>query len=312
MSRRDWLFVFAVGGILIAGLFFAALVNQEHKRQENYQAAQEVYEQSKAKAPPGAIPERGVTDPTAYREEWRNEYDLGAQRDMAKYARLLLFVTAAGVIISCIGVFLIYETVATTHETLAEAKRSTEISERSLRSARIAAKASLRSVEVAKSAARAQSGSFIVVTGVRVVIGDRDDVIIKIDYKNCGATPAYQIAFGTQSKLCESLQEVFEPVKIELVGFVRKPLPPGAADTISITSNSINITRAGLRDAQKVLRLHGMAVWYDVFGEPSGYIFSYHFIPPVPQKRAREMYVNSWDNRPATQKELRRYRNLDD
>jgi hypothetical protein len=72
---------------------------QNHHREAsraNYTAAQE-HNEAEWIVPFGSASEGQYTDPKAYREEWRNERDLEAQQDMARWAWWLLICTAIGV-----------------------------------------------------------------------------------------------------------------------------------------------------------------------------------------------------------------------
>jgi hypothetical protein len=77
---------------LAALLFiFAGLANQNQNTRRADRAATQEYEQTKGVVPMGASPQGQYTDPKAYREEWRAERDLNAQRDMAFWAKSLFW-----------------------------------------------------------------------------------------------------------------------------------------------------------------------------------------------------------------------------
>jgi hypothetical protein len=89
---------------------FAGLANQANKADRAYQTSKQEYQGTKKLISLGGISQSKQTNPKAYRDEWRNEYDLKAQREMAEWAWWMLLTSAAGVGITAIGVFFVAET----------------------------------------------------------------------------------------------------------------------------------------------------------------------------------------------------------
>ena len=109
-----------------------ALINHERNASTAYETARHEYEQSKRIVTAETATQRQHIGEKSYREEWRAERDLEAQRLMAWWSRI------AG-IATCIGVALLAATLwETTRTTIAAAeaadaaKLSAEISERAL------------------------------------------------------------------------------------------------------------------------------------------------------------------------------------
>jgi hypothetical protein len=315
MLDRDRLFFIAVAGILIAGLFFAALLNREQRDQKHYKAAQEVYEQSKAEAPPGAIPERGITNPTAYREEWRDENDLRAQRDMAKYARWLFAATAVSVVISLFAIFLISETLVATRDTLVEAKKTTKLAELTLRQSEGATKAAFQTAAVAQETGRAQAAAFVTIAKIMLRMDDSRDwppetphIRMDMHYKVSGPTPAFNIKFATLHRLCEGLELPTDLHKeIRLVSHEQPPLSEGKTRRLTMLSWTRGPKFEEYRIRGKTVYVAGVVTWRDVFGQRRAYLFSFHFLTPVPRKKARKMYIAFFGNRLADAEEVKRY-----
>lgn len=120
---------FVVGWILALSLLGLGLYNHQHEGGARYATPQ--YEEGKTPifsavpAPP--------SDLEPNRKEWREETDLNAQRDMAKWAFLMFITSIAGVVVGGFGLVLIRETLLATHkasdytaQTLAQAKLATD------------------------------------------------------------------------------------------------------------------------------------------------------------------------------------------
>src|SRR5512138_1686861 len=106
MPRRYWGAIIALVGVA-ALLALGWLLHERHEQRErSYQAAYQQYRDSKEVVPPGVIAEgeRSIPDHQAYREEWRSERDLEAQRDMAEWAFLMVVVSGLSVFVTSIGV----------------------------------------------------------------------------------------------------------------------------------------------------------------------------------------------------------------
>ncbi len=80
-------------------LLLTGLANHQHHAETAYQAARQEYEKSKRVVPEDAAAHRPYTGDKAYREEWRSERDLEAQRQMAKWSYFTVWATWLGVIL---------------------------------------------------------------------------------------------------------------------------------------------------------------------------------------------------------------------
>jgi hypothetical protein len=105
MSKRDWgsnapLGVGLAGAVLL--LIAAGLIHHYKNTERAEHAASQQYEETKRIKPLGvAGSDRPYTDPKAYREEWRAERDLNAQREMAYWAFWTFIATCFGIVILC-------------------------------------------------------------------------------------------------------------------------------------------------------------------------------------------------------------------
>ena len=109
--------------IVAATLASLALVKHEQKADSAYQAARQEYEQSKQVVPEDAAAHRPYTADKPYREEWRAEQDLEAQRSMAWWGRVSSIAT-------CIGVLLLFATLWETFRTTAAAMEAATAAKR--------------------------------------------------------------------------------------------------------------------------------------------------------------------------------------
>lgn len=120
--------------ILAAALVCLTLFNNYKDAQQAYQTAKEEYEETKGVSPPGStLSDSESTDYSSYREEWRAEYDLEAQREMARTSWWMTAATWIGV---ALLLATLYETAQATRGAAAAAEaaqRQADISERALR-----------------------------------------------------------------------------------------------------------------------------------------------------------------------------------
>lgn len=117
MPNRDWLPGFAIVLILIFAIYVSGgLGYQQGKRDGAYGSARQDYQDSVDLAPLGGDIEAQKTDPKAYREEWRSQQDLYAQRDMAEWAWWMMVFTGAGLIVTTAGLVYIALTLNATRD----------------------------------------------------------------------------------------------------------------------------------------------------------------------------------------------------
>lgn len=121
-----------VGLICLLLLTIAGLDNQQQQRRAHEHASAQEYGEA---APARAIPTPPV-DPRPDREEWRKEYDLQAQRDMARWAFWMVIISGVGVVITGAGVWLVRETLVHTAAQSAAAAAQTEIARKEFRYSR--------------------------------------------------------------------------------------------------------------------------------------------------------------------------------
>lgn len=183
-------------------LLFAALANQQHETEGAYASAKQQYESTKRDAPLGNLAKSSKTDPKSYREEWRNEQDLEAQRDMATWAYWMLVATCFNTAITAIGVAF----VAWTLDATREANRHNAVS----------AKAAQDQVRLMQAELRA----WLAVDSVEAdyhAIRSKNDIVIPISVKlsNTGKSTALntRVAFtpfleiGAQESLRQRIDE---------------------------------------------------------------------------------------------------------
>ncbi len=99
MSYRDWLPNPPLGVLtaVVVDLTGTALFNYEKHAQSTYQTARQEYEKSKRVVTEGTPAQGQHADPKAYRQEWRAEHDLEAQRLMAWWSRVAGIAASVGV-----------------------------------------------------------------------------------------------------------------------------------------------------------------------------------------------------------------------
>ncbi len=101
MSHSDWreytpvLVIF----IVIVGLASISIYEDYQDTERAYHAAEQKYEKTKNVVPLGTSPKGDYTDPKSARDEWRAEYDLKAQRDMARSTNVIMWFTIFGVML---------------------------------------------------------------------------------------------------------------------------------------------------------------------------------------------------------------------
>lgn len=138
MFKGDWLRHPAIGVVVFAliGLGFPALNQyQGEASRADHSAKQQLQDRSESVSPMQP-PQRDINPD---RNEWREEQDLQAQQQMARWALAMAIVSVAGVIITAAGVFFVAETLGATREaakfaadTLTEAKNATAAANRNI------------------------------------------------------------------------------------------------------------------------------------------------------------------------------------
>lgn len=198
MSYRDWSFFFTVGLVLVFGLILSGLLNNSRERDRGYDAAKEQYDSAyERSAPPAVRSQSLVSDIEAYRQEWREEQDLRAQRDMAQWAWLMMVASFAGVGITAVGIVFVAQTLVTT---------------------RAAVDAANRTADEAKRIGEAQVRAYMSISNVSIIfVSDNGKIVPGIEMKigNSGNSPArnfemhMQLAYQTIFFDGDIAQEVF-------------------------------------------------------------------------------------------------------
>lgn len=135
------------------------------------------------------------------REQQRAEYDLAAQRDMAKWAMAMLIVSAIGTIVGLVGIVFVYRT---------------------LHAAR-------KGNKIARKSAERQLRAYVTLT-----IDDAPPIeagvtpSFKYSFRNSGQTPAYDLRFGIEFGMARNLipeSQIESPIAM---GPTKMTLDPGA------------------------------------------------------------------------------------
>lgn len=135
MSRSYWLSAITVIGLALLAALIWALKERHDQRENAYRSSYEQYQYTKGDQVPGAAIDgkRSVANPKSYREEWREEKDLQAQRDMSEWAFYMMVFSLGGVIVTAIGVVYIACTLRATRAAVEEARNMTRVAANTLR-----------------------------------------------------------------------------------------------------------------------------------------------------------------------------------
>lgn len=131
-------------------LSVAGLANQHREAQAADAAATQKYEETKQVVPMGASPKGHYTDPKAYRDEWRSERDLEAQREMADWSLGTMIASFIGVVLITATLWETTRTTIAATEAAEAAQRQADISEKALREARNSGIATERALLIAE------------------------------------------------------------------------------------------------------------------------------------------------------------------
>lgn len=198
MSDRDWRFFVAIGGILVFGLTLVWLVNRMNDGARLYATAQQQYESAYERSWPALVESQSrIANAQAYREEWRQEQDLEAQKEMSKWALMMFFASAVGVGVTAFGVFVVAQTLVATREAVSAANRT---------------------ADEAKRIGEAQVRAYMSISNVSIIFVTDDGKsvpIVQMKIENSGNSPArnfemhMQIAYQTIFFDGSIAQEVF-------------------------------------------------------------------------------------------------------
>ncbi|MEQ8283395.1 MAG: hypothetical protein RIC04_15055 [Parvibaculum sp.] len=173
MLDRDWLFFISIGGILVFGFASAWLINSMNDGERHYVVAQQQYESAHDRTGPSTAEGLSrINDAKTYREEWRQEQDLDAQREMAKWALMMFFASACGVGVTALGVIYVAQTLVATREAVAAANRT---------------------ADEAKRIGEAQVRAYMSISNLSIIFaadGDKIVPIVQMKIGNSGNSPA--------------------------------------------------------------------------------------------------------------------------
>lgn len=174
-SHRPTIILYVIALILVG----MAWTNHAEQTEMTFDAASLEYEESKRTFPLGFDVERHQVDPQAYRDEWRQEQGLLAQRHMATWTARIGILTAVGVLLLT--------------ATLFEAFRAT-----------IAAQSV---VAVAQDAAHRELRAYV---NHNEIVLERDVLMCATtEFKNGGATPAYELTVRARTGIWKAGEEDF-------------------------------------------------------------------------------------------------------
>lgn len=164
---------------------------------------------------PNAVVQAPPAEPQTSRNEWRQEQDLRAQRDMAKWAFIMLWVTGASVAVTSLGVVYVALT---------------------LQETRRAVKAADDAVAVTREIGNKQLRAYIGVASATAKFNWSGDASYRfvVTIKNYGATPASGVYFERRLDWSEDIDPQFEPFVLpaEHERIMSFQLPPGETHEI--------------------------------------------------------------------------------
>lgn len=208
MLKGDWLPGFAV--VLI--LLFAAWVGLGIGYQDGYGDGGDdatAYQQDGAISG-GSLSKSGITDKQTERNEWRDEEDLRAQRNMADWAAWVFAASAAGVLITGLGVIFIAQTLKSTRE-------AADFAARTLTEATNATQAATDTIEVMRDTTYRELRAYVAIISCEQFHKDangRRAVSIYVTFRNCGQTPADAVTYCAAMRILDGENEEIEKIVI--------------------------------------------------------------------------------------------------
>ena len=246
MPRIYWMQYTPIGviGIVVLALVALALFNQHQQAERAYSAASSQYNASKTDAPidSGTLPQQN--DPKAYREEWRSEQDLRAQREMAEWAKWMLVATCFGSIVTVIGIVFVAQT---------------------LQANRAAVNVAERNIEIAKNTASQQLRAYMSYVEGNAVQEHSHSYTWQLVFQNCGQTPAQNVVIIVDAITQERDAGPVHPdpkchwQKYGTVG-------PGLQVTAKLLSVLGEVRHRQIQNKQAAAYIFGFVCYDDVFG----------------------------------------------
>jgi len=193
MPRSYRLPAIAIVGLALLAAFIWWLVERQNERESAYRASYQQYQETKRDLPPGVAIEnqRSVPDPKSYREEWRSEHDLDAQRDMADWTFFMLVASSAGVLVTAIGVIYVALTLRETRAAVREAEAATKAAE--------------AAVDVTRDVGIAQIRAYVAITKFVFRVSPNNKPCFEIMFANAGQSPTRNIEIRIIFSVTETL-----------------------------------------------------------------------------------------------------------
>lgn len=263
MSKRDWGYNFALGlGVVAVVAFFAyALVDHSKQRERRDKGPQQHSEHALDGVERAGIPvvpglQTPPRKPNPERDEWRQENDLEAQWEQAKWAKYAAFAGFLGALVTGVGIWFVRQTLKATRDTLAVTAKSADAASKQ-------AEAALEANKLAQQAYAADQRPWLtfleikLVSDVEYTSDGRASFTIEFRFQNTGRTPALHVMVETlvfsmgphnPNKIGSSERAFAEKVRSSGNRFGNL-IGPGRVfrlqATVSITKEEIDAIRSG-------------------------------------------------------------------
>ena len=196
------------------------------------------------------------------RDEWRQERDLQAQRDMAEWARWMFISSTAGVVVSLFALFLI-------SGTLEESRKATA-------AAQTTADAAIQANKDFEQISKRQLRAYVSVTASEPIwhtlVGQPDKPPFNVEFKftvtNSGQTPAFSVKADALPLMIA--QDAFGgPLQIDRVATPGAPeisLGMNGSMTAGPSQMPVDLILRNLKEGRK-LAIHLRITYADAFGD---------------------------------------------
>ncbi|MEQ1929651.1 MAG: hypothetical protein ABL957_03845 [Parvularculaceae bacterium] len=283
MPKRDWVrdapIIGLIGLAILALGFFMGRIESVDRPSKNERACAEgnyAYCDTTPKTFDPLSGEYRPADPyeKSNRDEYRDERDLIAQKDMATWASLMFFATAAGVIL----IFF----------TLQETVKAAKFAARTLKEAEDATMAAIATIAVTREVGEAQARAYLIVKSVRISFRPEPKTIkIRIAFANGGNTPAQQVAvqIGHRAGGFEEMvgydpwADAVARLGMRLRGWDQGPLRPQRGGAIRTQGWSGESAPFYAEDG--IIKVWGVLRWRDIFHRRLAYRFGYSCTTPL-------------------------------
>jgi hypothetical protein len=196
MSGRHWLIFSAIGlAFLIVTYAVPPLVSYYQNAYRAERAAEQEYQQSKRVAPFDPSAASPEANSQAYRDEWRAERDLRAQRRVAQWTVIIGLASILGLALTGIGVWLILLNLREARKVTTEAIRSADAAHASVDEARKATKAAEDAVLETRRVGEAQVRAYLTLIEASIeYTTDKFRPRVHLRVKNTGQSPALDVS----------------------------------------------------------------------------------------------------------------------